>query len=135
MKASDNITKWIVIDYQASSLFKVIANGTLKQTNAGNATWAYLINAGPFLSAKCNREGFNVKSVNGPDYICVRIGLVANNEDNCITCDSFIGFGALIHRNPWKRVSHTTCGNVDIKPVSKDLHLTVIATYGYILVQ
>ena len=136
MKASDNITRWIAIDYEARSLYHVIANETLQKTNAGRANWASLINVGPFLHANCNKEGFNVQSVfNQPDYMHVRIGIVASDDDNCINFDSFIGFGAIIHRNAWARISHTTCGNVEINVVGNSLHLWNIATYGYILVQ
>ena len=128
MKAGDNITKWIAIDYQASSLFNVIADGAMKKTNAGRMTWASLIN-GSYLQKNCNEEGFNIRSVNGLDYMYVRIGLVANNEYHCITCDSSIGFGILFFRNALKVVS-TTCGNVWNVAYPKS-----ISIWGYILVQ
>ena len=130
MKASDNITRWIAIDYQASSLFHVIANDVMKETNAGRMTWTSLMN-GSYLQAKCNLEGFNVRSVNWSDYMYVRIGLVANNENYCSTCDSAIGFGILFCRSKWKVVS-STCGNVYYW---SNAYRYNIATWGYILVQ
>ena len=57
------------------------------------------------LQLKFNNEGFNV--VCYPGSSTARIGIVRNNENECTSCDSRIGFGAegyLDHSN--------ACGNV-----------------------
>ena len=41
------------------------------------------------LQLNCNMEGFNAAGT----YIRVRVGILGNNENDCITCDSIIGFG------------------------------------------
>ncbi|XP_028412836.1 uncharacterized skeletal organic matrix protein 5-like [Dendronephthya gigantea] len=99
-------TKWMTLDDTASSLYSVIADGQFRATTAGRAAWKSLI-AGSSLQKNCNREGFNA-------VFRIRIGFQANNEEDCNSCDSWIGYGA-----------ERTCGNGD-----KNL-----ATFGYILVQ
>jgi hypothetical protein len=39
----DNPTKWIMIDYQASSLFNFIKNGNFTSTIAGIKAWESLV--------------------------------------------------------------------------------------------
>jgi hypothetical protein len=60
----------------------------------------------PSLQPNCNREGFN--SICGGDTR-VRIGIVSNQENDCNTCDSRVGFGASgsnCGQNP-----NNSCGN------------------------
>ena len=60
----------------------------LPKTSAGRAEWMSLIN-GAKLQDNCNKEGFNIKSY----IINLRIGIASNNENNCHSCDTAIGFG------------------------------------------
>ena len=57
----------------------------------------------------------------------VRIGILSNNEDNCFSCDSRIGFGAESSMD----VRNNSCGN----EASISYGDTHIKTMGYILVQ
>ena len=135
----NNVTKWIVIDRKASSLFDVIADGVFKNTTAGKNKWLSLIDNGE-LQAGCNKEGFNLENrhytPHNPDvYIKVRIGIIANSLLlDCNTCDSCIGFGisAIGCTSENIRVRNTTCGNMAICGYfnNKDS-----AAFGYILVQ
>ena len=71
----------------------------------GRDTWKILIGPQASLQLKFNNEGFNV--VCYPGSSTARIGIVRNNENECTSCDSRIGFGAegyLDHSN--------ACGNV-----------------------
>ena len=59
------------------------------------------------LQLEFNNEGFNV--VFYPGSSTARIGIVRNNENECTSCDSRIGFGVegyLDHSN--------ACGNVAV---------------------
>ena len=70
-----------------------------------------------WLQSHCNREGFNVVSDNGFAGKA-RIGILGNNENDCVTCDSRTGFGIGGQNN-----DATTCGNQGQ------------TAFGYILVQ
>ncbi|XP_028412861.1 uncharacterized protein LOC114535753 [Dendronephthya gigantea] len=112
--------KWMSFNYTATSLYSVIADGQFRATGAGRAAWKSLI-AGSSLQLNCNREGFNT-------VFRIRIGFQANNENDCDTCDSWIGYGAR-----FTRLTEWTCGNVArLNPDNGDKNL---ATFGYILVQ
>ena len=130
MKDSANgITKWIEIQHNASSLFNVIVNGNFKATNVERETWQSLISGSyALLQPHCNKKGFNIQNANeNRAESHVRIGMVANNEKNCDTCDSFTGFGASFDR------SSITCGRFLWK--KWQWWDEQIAAFGYILVQ
>ena len=52
--------RWMVLDYEASSLYSAIADGQYRSTFAGNDTWMSVI-AGSSSQSNCNREGFNIQ--------------------------------------------------------------------------
>ncbi|XP_028412862.1 uncharacterized skeletal organic matrix protein 5-like [Dendronephthya gigantea] len=114
--------KLMSFNYTATSLYSVIADGQFRGTGAGRAAWKSLI-ANSSLQRNCNMEGFNnIQIANGNR---MRIGLVANEQEDCNSCDSWIGYGASF--TGW------TCGNVARhQPDNGDKNL---ATFGYILVQ
>ncbi|CAB4000290.1 Hypothetical predicted protein, partial [Paramuricea clavata] len=87
--------KWIVIDHQASSLFDVIAKGKFTATNITKSKWKSLIH-GSSLQENCNTQGFNIRGGRHNRRMYVRIGLVANGENDCNSCNSCIGFGVSI---------------------------------------
>ena len=128
----NGVTKWIVINHNASSLFDVIADGVFKNTTIGKDKWLSLMD-GSLLQPYCNTEGFNI---NTPGYgtnarLKVRIGIIANNEDNCDSCDSCIGFGTLLPECEGE-IRKTTCGNIGI---CGQLDNKNTAAFGYIFVQ
>ena len=122
MKIGQHI-QFIVINKQAHSLYSLIADEHYRSTSLGRGTWKKLIGSQASLQRNCNREGFNV--------LCgakARIGIVANNENSCYTCDSRIGFGTGgVHDNS------NTCGNEAM--YSTDNGHKHIKAIGYILVQ
>ncbi|KAL9954459.1 hypothetical protein ACROYT_G042000 [Oculina patagonica] len=84
--------KFIVINKQANSLYSLIADGQYRATSVGRNTWKKLIGSQAYLQTNCNKEGFNaVGSAKG--YSRARIGILGNNENDCKTPDSRIGFG------------------------------------------
>ena len=129
----NGVTKWIVINHQANSLFDVIADGTKTTTAVGKNTWKSLI-AGSSLQKNYNDEGFNTKCKSGNPPTHVRLGFVANNRKACDTCDSYIGFGASFRGCGFP--SGPTCGNFAvcnrISHYDKDNNLPA---FGYIFVQ
>ena len=120
-----------MIDHQASSLFNVIADGDFKNVNVGKDKWLSLMD-GSLLQHNCNKEGFNI---NTPGYasahLKVRIGIIANNENDCESCDSCIGFGTSV-RGCDGKIRKTTCGNIAI---CGQLNNTNTPAFGCIFVQ
>ena len=116
-------SKWVRLDYEASSLYSVIADGQYRETSAGRATWMSLI-TGSSLQPHCNQEGFNLGNNN---IFLGRIGLCANNEYNCYSCDSWIGFGVYYEGCSTKR--YQTCGNQAVCGVYRVVN---IPAFGYL---
>ena len=126
-----NVTNWILVklvNYTATTLYSVIADGDYRKTNVGRAEWMSLIN-GASLQDNCKKEGFNFQCSNTkPNHgRKSRIGILGNNQDDCNSCDSVIGFG--IEMKEWKwssgNIHYIDDKNVDIK----------LKTFGYIFVQ
>ena len=119
--------KSVVINYQARSLYSLIADNIYRNTSLGRDTWKELIGSQASLQANCNKEGFNVLS-GRKHQSKARIGIVANNQDNCGTCDSRIGFGTGGYHD-----DSNTCGNEATRDGDNDNQH--IKAMGYILVQ
>ena len=126
MKIGQQIN-FIVINKQADSLYSLIADGQYRATSLGRNTWKTLIGSEASMQLNCNMEGFNAvgsSAINSK----ARIGLVSNQENDCNSCDSRIGFGTGgAHDNS------NTCGNEATHlPDNGNKHIKAM---GYILVQ
>ena len=118
--------KFIVINKRASSLYSLIADGQYRKISLGRDTWSTLIGSEASLQPHCNMEGFNALEKNGASK--VRIGIIANQENDCNSCDSRIGFGTGGYPD-----DSNTCGNEAKHGADDgDKHITAM---GYILVQ
>ncbi|KAL9953797.1 hypothetical protein ACROYT_G041263 [Oculina patagonica] len=126
MKIGQQIN-FIVINKQANSLYSLIADGQYCATSLGRNTWKAMIGSQASLQPNCNKEGFNVVSTISA-YSRARIGVLGNNENECKTCDSRIGFGT--GGNP---DDSNKCGNV--AKYGGDNGDKNIRAMGYILVQ
>ncbi|XP_068754139.1 uncharacterized skeletal organic matrix protein 5-like isoform X2 [Montipora capricornis] len=117
--------KYIVINKRADSLYSVIADGQHRATSLSREKWKSLLGPEGSLQPHCNTQGFNAV---GSDVVKARIGIVANQENDCNSCDSRIGFGTGgVHDDS------NTCGNeATHSPDNGDKH---IKAFGYILVQ
>ena len=94
MQGAGQETKWITVSCKARSLHSLMSTKTYHETNVGRGKWKSLL-ADSSLQRNCNREGFNVKPSNGKsDAAVTRIGILGNNEDDCHSCNSRIGFGS-----------------------------------------
>ena len=118
--------KSVVINHQARSLYSLIADGKYRATSLGRNTWKKLIGSRVSLQTSCNKEGFNVLS-SSPNSKA-RIGIVGDNNNDCTSCDSRIGFGTAGYPD-----DSNTCGNVaQWGGDNGDQHIKAM---GYILVQ
>ena len=126
MKIGQQIN-FIVINKQANSLYALIADGQYRATSLGRDKWKTLIGSQASLQAKCNMEGFNVVGTSISNSKA-RFGILGNEQNNCESCDSRIGFGT-----GGKHGDSNTCGNeARFKPDNGDKHIKAM---GYILVQ
>ena len=117
----------VVINHQAISLYSLIADDEYRATSLGRDTWKKLIGSQASLQTNCNKEGFNVLC-DGSSLSKATIGIVANNQDDCGSCDSRIGFGT-----GGSPDNSNTCGNV--ASFQPDNGWRYIKAMGYILVQ
>ena len=119
--------RFIVINRHANSLFSLIADGKYRATSLGRNTWKSLIGSQASLQPNCNKEGFNAVGDDARQSKA-RIGITANQQNDCGSCDSRIGFGTGgLHDDS------NTCGNeATYSPDNGDKHIKAM---GYILVQ
>ena len=120
----DTKLRFIVINKQADSLFSLIADGEYHNTTLGRDMWKTLLGDHASLQRNCNMEGFNTECHDRKES--ARIGIVTNNEGNCHSCDSRLGFGT-------KGKINNTCGNV--AKYQADNGDKDIKAMGYVLVQ
>ncbi|KAL9954480.1 hypothetical protein ACROYT_G042026 [Oculina patagonica] len=120
----DQQINFIVINKQANSLYSLIADGQYRATSLGRNTWKMLIGSQASLQTNCNKEGFNAACSSAK----ARIGFLGNNEKDCNSCDSRIGFGT-----GGAPDGSNTCGNEAVAaPDNGHKHMKAM---GYILVQ
>ena len=117
---------FILINKTAESLHSLIADGEYRNTSLGRNTWKMLLGSDASLQHNCNKEGFNAHTA--PDKIRARIGILANQEDNCESNDSRIGFGTAGGTD-----DSNTCGN--LAAFGGDNGDKNIKAMGYIFVQ
>ena len=127
MKIGLQVVKFIVINKQANSLYSLIADEQYRATSLGRDTWKTLIGSEASLQLNCNMEGFNAIGARN-DRSKARIGILGNNENDCSSPNSRIGFGTGGNPN-----DYNTCGNeAVIEPDNGDKRIKAM---GYILVQ
>ena len=120
---------FIIINKQANSLYSLIADGQYRNISLGRDTWKTLIGSQASLQLNCNKEGFNAAvGPNDSVFSRARIGIISNDGDHCLSCDSRIGFGTGgLHDDS------NTCGNEAFhSPDNGDKHIKAV---GYVLVQ
>lgn len=120
-------TRWLTLRQTANSLHSLIADGKYKPTHIGREAWKSLIK-GSSLQRNCNLEGFNVNPIR---QTRARIGIVSNQENDCRSPDSRIGFGT---NGNW-------CGQNDRNSAGNEARCAgdngskSIMTFGYIFAQ
>jgi hypothetical protein len=121
-----NATRWIVAPVKANSMLDLMKAG-FTATSLGRNTWKSLL-ASPSLQPYCNLEGFN--AVCGGDTKC-RIGIVSNQENDCGSCDSRIGFGCT--GAYCGQDTNNSCGNE--ARCAADAGDRSVKTFGYIMIR
>ena len=127
MKTGQQIN-FIVINKQANSLYSLIADGSYRATTLGRNTWKMLIGSQGSMQTHCNKEGFNTICDLSGAPSRARIGINGNDQNDCNSCDSRIGFGTAGSPD-----DNNTCGNE--ATASPDNGYKSIKSMGYILVQ
>jgi hypothetical protein len=79
-----------VITLQSPASLLDLVSGQYTPTALGRAAWLALVD-GASPEPNCNVEGFNVYF--SAPYSRARIGMISNNENDCNTPDSAVGFG------------------------------------------
>ena len=120
--------KFIVLSKHANSLYSLIADGQYRATSLGRNTWKTLIGSQASLQHNCNKEGFNAYSSTTSDSK-VRIGIIGNQQNDCGSSESRIGFGTGGYPD-----DSNTCGN-EAYAHSPDNGNKKIKAMGYIFVQ
>jgi hypothetical protein len=115
------------IKQSAKSLYHLLRSGKYRGTKLGRKKWKSLLKNSS-LQRKCNREGFNVHNA----LMRVRIGIIANQENDCKTPDSRLGFGA--GSNDPKRGPSRAVGNEAIG-FEPDKGKRQTTAWGFILVR
>jgi hypothetical protein len=115
-------TRWLILPEQAESMAGLMSSG-FHATTVGRAAWERLPARGS-LQLNCNREGFNVQTTEAN----VRIGIVANNQTDCSSCNSWIGFGAM-----GDTTGELACGNVAANTTDNGTRND--ALFGYVMVR
>ena len=128
MKIPGQPIKFLVINKQAQSLHSLIADGKYRYTSLSRNKWKTLIGYQASLQNNCKRKGFNA-AISSKGSSKARIGIIGNNENDCLTPDSTIGFG-----NGGSPDDFNTCGNFAADFYSDNGRKNIIAM-GYILVQ
>ena len=116
-------TRFLLLEQAAPSLHSLIADGVYRSTSLGRNAWKSLV-PGASLQANCNKEGFNTRGLRD-DRSRARIGFLGNNENDCSSPNSHIGFGT--GGSP-----DNSCGNVAQHGDNGDKKIKAM---GYIFVQ
>ena len=127
MRIGNQPVKFLVISKNGASLYSLIADGRYRATSLGRDKWKVLIGSEGSLQINCNKEGFNAVGDRN-DFSKARIGIIGNNEEDCGSCNSRIGFGTGGLPN-----DTNTCGNEARH--NRDNGEKRIKTMGYILVK
>jgi hypothetical protein len=92
--AAPTALNFVTMTQNAANLSAVI-NGGFTPSSLGRAAWKAMVPTVGSLQPNCNREGFNVAhpSDANPQWARARIGIIGNQENDCLSPDSRIGIG------------------------------------------
>ena len=125
-KLNSSDVESLVIDETSTSLYDVIADGKYRATKGGRDIWESLL-PGSQVQRGCFLEGFNAHGMQ-EGSAGARIGVIASDQSNCTSPDSFIGFGT--EGGACATSGQISCGN-ESGTCNKDAD---IPAFGYIFV-
>ena len=128
MRIGNQSVKFLVISKNGASLYSLIADDRYRSTSLGRDKWKTLIGSEASLQYNCNKEGFNAVS-DRKQCSKARIGIIGNNQNDCVSCNSRIGFGTGGDPD-----NTNSCGNEAVIK-GGDNGEKHIKTMGYILVK
>ena len=105
--------KYLKLALCGMSLFSVFSPNTFVPTMGTKAGWSGLV-PNPSIQANCNQEGINNAPGNLPVIGRVRIGILGNTQNDCMTPESAIGLGFggfTCQPNPY-----LSAGNINCEP-------------------
>jgi hypothetical protein len=82
---------YVQLAVAANSLFALFSPNTFVATNSPKAQWLTLAPMAS-LQTNCNQQGINNQPA-GNNVGRVRLGILANTENNCMTPESAVGLG------------------------------------------
>ena len=107
----------------------MLADGKYRNTALSRNTWKKLIGLQSSSQTNCNKEGLNTAG-SSKGYSKARIGILGNNQKDCATTDSLIGFGMGGYQG-----DAISCGKYAIKGYTSNIGEKHIKAMGYISVQ
>jgi hypothetical protein len=122
---TDTKTRWLDIPRVNGSLAELFAGG-FQATSLGRTAWEGLL-SNPSLQPNCNLEGFNSAAAGTR----ARIGIVANQENDCNSPDSRIGIGT----------DGSNCGQNPLSSAGDQAYCggdhgdRSTATFGYVMIR
>ena len=117
--SSFSAVKFKEIKIQIShTLLNIFKTSKYISANIGRSAWLDLI-TNSVLQPNCNKEGLNVYGTQYPNAAKARLGIIGNNENECRSPDSVLGFGTggnLCGINPPASGVDSRCGPTIRKP-------------------
>ena len=111
-----NFAKYVLLrmEERQPSLHSVISKNVFVPVFVGRDLWSSAVQ-GVSLQKRCNKEGINARDNRyGGTHAQARIGIIANDQSDCRTCDSFVGVGTFVQgcHARWL-LSGTSAGNAN----------------------
>lgn len=84
---------YLVVPVAANQLRDLFVGNVTLETTLGRDAWKGLMGPTGSLQPNCNREGINIFEPTGGTATSVRIGIISNEQEDCLSPDSRIGVG------------------------------------------
>jgi hypothetical protein len=123
---TDTVSRWVWMDLAGDDLRSLFAADEYVPVYLGRERWLGAI-PDAHLQENCNREGVNA----GVELNKVRLGIIANDQDDCFTPESKLGVGS-----SFSCQSCGSCGGLAGPAAgSNDAGCTVVQSFATVLVR
>ncbi len=127
-------TRWLTVPLNISpsqTLYDIFSHNYRVHTTIGRNAWMTLID-GSVLQNNCNEEGLNLAPRVANNATGPRIGIVGNDNDECLTPDSYLGIGSIAHGAGCGMGFTATSGN---GAACTGAPFTNTTAFGYVMVR